>query len=253
MASALHTGSWARTADDELRVAHEALERRSAPSTARAAAAAARRLSRSTRARVGGSAWSESERAAVEARAVEGDVGASGEAHVDDVGARARRRGGSRAGGRPRPARRRCVSSSACGQHAVEQPRGQVGLLAQREVGVDRPVACDDGGFGLVVRVGVRMPGAVPLPRGPHVLTVRRARLHLAQAEARVGGILERAVEAAAVRLDPVDLHHPPRTVHEDLAPHAALVGLLAHQVGDLCVVGERLLRHEDLERLGGR
>mmetsp|Transcript_7518 Transcript_7518/g.16593 ORF Transcript_7518/g.16593 Transcript_7518/m.16593 type:complete len:200 (-) Transcript_7518:88-687(-) len=76
-------------------------------------------------------------------------------------------------------------------------------------------------------------------------------RLHVAQAEARVGGVLDRAVEAPAVALDTVNVHDAARAVDEDLAPHARMLGLLADEVGDLRVLGERCLREEDLEGHG--
>ena len=114
-------------ADDELLFAHEALERRERAEHRRALPLEPRDLetehegSRGRQRLVGGSH-------AVEARAVEGDVGASGEAHIDDVGA------GARLAGvaahvvvlvLPEDVR----VEERLREHAVEQPRGQVGLL----------------------------------------------------------------------------------------------------------------------------
>eukprot|EP00965_Chrysotila_dentata_P052345 1736286-Pleurochrysis_carterae.AAC.3 len=117
-------------------------------------------------------------------------------------------------------------------QHAVEQPRGRVGL--------DAPLARDDcRECEARVEHGVRVARAVALPLGPQVGAMAIRRLHVAQAEARVGGVLDRAVEAPAVALDTVNVHDAARAVDEDLAPHARMLGLLADEVGDLRVLGE--------------
>ena len=134
-------------------------------------------------------------------------------------------------------------------QQPVEQPPRHEGLDAVREVLGHRRLARDHGALDGVGHL-VRVAALVPPPVGPRHLPVRDRRLQLAQAEARVARVVERAVVAAAVRLDPVDVHHPPRAVHEELEPHAVLLRLLGDEVRDLRVVGERLLGQEELQRL---